>query len=262
MKPAAAWILFTAAALAQTGFLDRSITVGREVFRYQVYVPAEHSSASLWPVIVYLHGNGAQGRDGLRQTKGALADAIRQNRSSFPGVVVFPQAQPGIRWHVPEMEDLVMAELERTIGDFHGDRSRVYLTGFSMGGSGAYRIACRWPQRFAALVAVAGRVEPGSNYTAEEVAIDRRTNPFVTAPNPFAALALGIKEIPVRIFHGAKDETVSVEQSRRLAQALKDVGANVSYTEYPDANHVEAAVEAFADTELIVWMFRQSRPAR
>lgn len=252
-------LLISCPAFAETGFLDRSITLKGETYHYQIYVPADYTSAKLWPVIVCLHGNGQQGNDGLRQTRVGLADSIRQNRSLFPAIAIFPQAKSGTRWLFPEMEELVIAELDRTIAEFHGDPRRIYLTGFSMGATGAYRIAYRWPDKFTAVVAIAGRVEPRSTYTPEELAIDRRANPFVAAPDPFASLALRIKNIPMWIFHGDKDETVPVEQSRRLVAALKKASADVRYTEYPGADHVGAAQKANAETDMIEWLFKQHR---
>ena len=176
-------------------------------------VPADHSRATSWPVIVDLHGNGAQGTDALLPTARGLADQIRQNRSRFPAVVVFPQAAVGKRWFDAEMEDLVIAELDRTMSEFGGDPARVYLTGFSMGGTGVYRIAYRWPTRFAALVAVAGRVDSSgaASYSDQDKEADRQANPFVRAADPFAALAAKIAHVPIRIFHGGADETVPVE---------------------------------------------------
>jgi predicted peptidase len=105
------------------------------------------------------HGNGAQGTDGMKPTARALAVQIRLDRAQFPAVIVFPQAQPGLKWLYPEMERLAMAELDATTSEFHADPSRIYLTGFSMGATGAYRIAVKWPDRFAAMLVIAGRVE-------------------------------------------------------------------------------------------------------
>src|SRR5262245_40875956 len=70
-------LLIHTPALADTGFLDRTITVGTVSYRYQVYVPANHTPAKVWPVIVDLHGNGSQGTDGLLPTLRGLADQIR-----------------------------------------------------------------------------------------------------------------------------------------------------------------------------------------
>lgn len=255
------FLLAPSPSFADTGFLDRSVTIGKMTYRYQVYVPADHSRTKAWPVVVDLHGNGAQGPDGLLQTVRGMAESIRRFRSRFPAIVVFPQAEAGKRWLDEDMEELVIAELDRTMTEFAGDPARVYLTGFSMGATGAYRIAYRWPNRFAAIVAIAGRVDTSDakTYSDRDKEADRKANPFVTAKDPFVALATTIKHVPIRIFHGDADETVPVEQSRRLAPALKDVRADVRYQEYPGATHTGAADKAYADQELIAWLFAQRR---
>ena len=244
---------------AQTGFIDRVVSVGGESYRYQVYVPSNYAATAAWPVIVSLHGNGRQGTDGMLQTGTDFAIRIRENREPFPAIVILPQARPGTRWFYPEMEDLVMAELRRTMAEFHIDTTRVYLHGFSMGGTGSYRIAFRWPTIFAAVIVVAGRVEDGPPYTAAEIAIDRQANPFVTAPDPFEMLARSIKHIPMWIFHGDADERVPVDQSRKLVSALKRVGASVQYTEFPGLDHNGAPAKAYAEPELFRWLLAQHR---
>lgn len=159
------------------------------------------------------------------------------------------------------MQELVIAELDRTMAEFSGDPARVYLTGFSMGATGAYRIAYRWPARFAAIVAIAGRVETSDvqTYSEREKQADRKANPFVTAADPYVALAEKIAHLPNRIFHGDADETVPVEQSRRLVAALKGVRADVRYQEYRGATHIGAADKAYADQELMAWLLTQHR---
>jgi predicted peptidase len=246
-------------ATAQTGFLDRTILRGGETYRYQVYVPAEYTPKSVWPLIVSLHGNGAQGTDGMLQTGSNFAIRIREHRATFPAIVVFPQARPGTRWFYPEMEELVMAELQRTTSEFRIDTKRIYLHGFSMGATGGYRIALKWPTTFAAGVLVAGRIEDGPPYTPQEIEIDRRTNPFVAATDPFTVLAAGIRQIPIWVFHGDADERVPVEQSRRVVAALKHAGAAVRYTEYPGVDHNSAPAKAYAEADFLSWLFSQRR---
>ena len=157
---------------AQTGFLDRAITLRGETYRYQVYVPVDYTPTKIWPLIVSLHGNGRQGSDGMLQTGTDFAIRIRENRMPFPAIVVFPQGKKGTRWLYPEMEELVIAEMNREIAEFRADTTRIYLQGYSMGGTGSYRIAFRSPGIFAAIVVVAGRVEPGANYSPAEIDID------------------------------------------------------------------------------------------
>jgi poly(3-hydroxybutyrate) depolymerase len=49
----------------ETGFLDRTVSVNGEVHRYQVYVPQDFDAKKKWPVILFLHGMGERGNDGI-----------------------------------------------------------------------------------------------------------------------------------------------------------------------------------------------------
>ena len=251
--------LITMPVDAQTGFIDRTITTAGESFRYQVYVPSDYTPSKTWPVIVSLHGNGRQGTDGMLQTGTDFAIRIRENRAPFPAIVVFPQAKSGTRWFYPQMQQLVMAELDRTIAEFRVDTTRLYLQGYSMGATGSYRLAYKFPDRFAAVVVVAGRVEAGVGYTPDEITVDHATNPVIASSDPFSALAAGLRNIPMWIFHGDADRNVPVDQSRRLVAALRSLGAPLRYTELPGADHDNAPPKAYAEAELFQWLLSQHR---
>jgi len=68
----------TFARKPETGFLDRTISVGGEIYRYQVFLPANWNKHSKWPVILFLHGAGERGDDGLLQTDVGIGHAIRR----------------------------------------------------------------------------------------------------------------------------------------------------------------------------------------
>lgn len=252
-------LLWSTPGGADTGFLDRQVTLNGQTYAYQVYVPQDYTSTKAWPIVVNLHGNGAQGSDALLPTLRGIADQIRQHRDRFPVIAVIPQCAVGKRWLYPEMEQLAMAELDATVREFRVDATRIYLTGFSMGATGVYRIAAKWPERFAALVAIAGRVEPASNYPPQDIQADRQANTFVAEADPFAALAARIKTVPMWIAHGDADETVPVDQSRRLVPALKRMGADVRYTEIAGANHVGGADKTYGDSGVLAWLLAQRR---
>ena len=55
-----------------TGFLNRSITLNGTNYHYAVYLPMEWSPKQKWPVILFLHGSGERGSDGLDQTQVGL----------------------------------------------------------------------------------------------------------------------------------------------------------------------------------------------
>jgi predicted peptidase len=259
----AAVALFRATpVLADTGFLDRTIVFEGKSFRYLVYVPAEYTAAKAWPVVVDLHGNGNHGTDGLSHTEVGMAVAIRRNRPAFPAIVVLPQAPPDEYWEQLPMQELVLAELESTEKEFNIDRSREYLTGHSMGGAAAFRIAYRWPTRFAAIVAIDGTVEPipAGHGAVDRAEIDRRTNPFTVEGDPYGALATRIRGVPLWIIHGDADQVVSVTQPRQLVTRLRALNAQVRYTEYLGAQHMDAIAKAYAEPDLMKWLLSHQRP--
>lgn len=243
----------------ETGFLDRTLALDGKSYPYQVYVPAEYRPDTPLPLIVDLHGNGMQGTDGLRPTALGLANLIRSDRSRFPCLVLFPQAPPDTLWLQRQLQDVVLAELQIVREQFRADPSRVYLSGFSMGGTGAYRLAFNAPRRFTALLVVAGRVVPGEEYGAALREIDRRDNRFVGAGDSYAALAAGIKDLPIAIVHGAADETVPVTESRALVAALRQAGAEVRYEEYAETSHLAAAERAYGHPALFEWLLSRRR---
>jgi poly(3-hydroxybutyrate) depolymerase len=69
----------TTRAQEPTGFLNRTIEVEGVSHRYQVYVPAGYTRARRWPVILFLHGSGERGSDGVLQTSIGLGEGIRRH---------------------------------------------------------------------------------------------------------------------------------------------------------------------------------------
>jgi predicted peptidase len=237
----------------ETGFLDRTVTVNGVIYRYQVYVPVDYTPQKTYPVLLFLHGAGERGDDGLRQTQVGLGAAIRHARDRFPFLVVFPQAHRETRW-VGEMAAQALQALEQTVTEFHGDPHRLYLSGISLGGYGTWSVAAQAVGRFAALVPVCGWVTlPRADLPAEWKAAFLADNPFAHAPNPYTAVASQIGQTPVWLFHGAADPLVSVDESRRMVVALQARGTEVKYTEYAGVGH-EAWDQAYADPELIPWL--------
>lgn len=239
-----------------TGFLDRAVEVDGVEFRYQVYVPRQYTSATRWPVILALHGGGEYGSDGVKQTNVGLAPAIRRNPERFPAIVVFPQARadgtPG--WHLAGGRAAIAA-LDRTLSEFNGDAARVYLTGLSAGANGSWVLASRHADRFAAAVIVCGWVHA---FTGRSSKVEYPALAPATEGDVFDAVARRAKGLPIRLFHGDADSVVPVEQSRRMAAALKAVGADVAYTEYAGVDH-NSWDRAYADADLWTWVFAQKR---
>lgn len=235
---------------AQTGFLNRSVDVAGVSYRYQVYVPHAYSTSQRWPVILFLHGAGERGTDGLFQTQVGIGAAIRRNASSYPAIVVLPQVPRDSLWTgVPGKA--AIAALDRTMSQFSTDPDRVYLTGLSMGGNGTWHLAYRYPDRFAAIAPICAFVTPFPNM---------RGMPAVPAEagEPFAALAKQLVRVPTWIFHGEADPVVPVAQSRQAMDAFRAAGGNVRYTELLGVDH-NAWDPAYSSKQFQEWLFAQRR---
>jgi len=240
----------------ETGFLDRTLTLDNLSYKYQVFVPDNWSPNRKWPIILFLHGAGERGSDGLLQTQVGIAPAIRKNRSGFPAIVVMPQCSNGHWWPEQPMQELALAALAAAAQEFNGDPRRTYLTGLSMGGYGTWYLAAKYPGKFAAVVPICGGIVPPPNVLQAQPELAKDT--YADTSKSYANVAAKIGKTPVWIFHGDADNAVSVENSRKLNDALKSAGADVRYTEYPGAGHDEAWERAYADPELLSWLFSKS----
>ena len=142
----------------ETGFLDRSLNVDGTQRHYQVFVPRAYDPTRAWPVVLFLHGGLQDGTDGYQPTGDGIGSAIRRAADRFPAIVVFPQAREEQQWADDEA-DFALQTLDAAEREFNIDADRVYLTGLSRGGRGAYYIAYRHADRFAAVLVVCGHVD-------------------------------------------------------------------------------------------------------
>jgi predicted peptidase len=234
-----------------TGFLNRTVSSGGVTYRYQVYVPSTWDKHKKWPVLLFLHGYGERGGDGLLQTDVGIGHAIRTHADSFQLVVVIPQCSNTSLWTKPAMEEMALAALEQTVHEFKGDRDRLYLSGLSMGGYGTWDMAVRYPGKFAALAPVCGGLRaPG----LPELHSSLLDDPKIA--DPYAETARRIGRTPIWVFHGGADPVVPVEESRQMVEALKANNANVKYTEYPGVGH-NSWDKAYSEPDFVPWLLSQ-----
>lgn len=242
----------------ETGFLDRAITIQSVQYKYQVFVPGDWTPHRQWPVILALHGAGERGDDGLLQTDVGIGTAIRTYRSAFEAIVVMPQCPKNLWWMLPPMDELAMGTLEQATKEFRGDPQHTYLTGLSMGGYGAWHLAQKYPGRFAALVVICGGIRPRA--TVLKAYPDLKNVIPPDSPNSYAEAAERVGKIPVWIFHGTADDIVPVTESQRMYEAMKQVGGEAHYTEYPGVGHASWN-KAYDEPKLFPWLFSKSLAA-
>jgi predicted peptidase len=233
------------------GFLARTFTEGGTTYRYQIFVPADYDRRRRWPVILFLHGAAERGSDGLLQMELGLGPVVRRNATHFPAIVVFPQAPKRHIW-IGGTARLAIRALDETMRDFSGDPNRVYLTGLSMGGYGTWQLALEHPERFAAIVPVAGGIR--SPWLVPEL----RVTGIPAGLDPYAYTAERLRHVPAWLFHRVRDPIIPVNESRHMVVALRRVNAPVRYTEYRGFGH-DVWARTYSNPDLWSWLFAQRR---
>lgn len=180
------------------------------------------------PLIIYLHGAGSRGTE-LSQLSHAGPIGELEKGRNISARMVAPQCC-GDTWF--ELFETLIDFAENTANESGVDKSRIYLTGVSMGAYAAWQLAMTKPDMFAALVPVCG----GGMYWN----------------------AARLKNMPVWAFHGALDEVVFPEESVKMVRAINKNGGNAKITMFEKADH-NAWDPAFSLDEMWEWMLSQKR---
>ncbi|MBA7683984.1 hypothetical protein ES703_92372 [subsurface metagenome] len=198
---------------------------------YLLFLPQDYGREpeKKWPLMLFLHGADERG-DSLERIKQHGPPKIVEQQPDFPFIVVSPQCPVGLWW--PEKLDDLSALLDEVEATYTVDSRRIYLTGLSMGGYGTWSLALAQPERFAAIAPICGGGKP--------------------------YLARRLKNLPVWVFHGAKDPLVLPEESEKMVAAIKRAGGSPRLTIYPDADH-DSWTRTYDNPELYEWLLSNVR---
>ena len=215
--------------------LERQITkMVRLDYLLHLPRPDPTNPEQTWPLILFLHGAGERGSD-LNLVRKHGIPKIAESDRDFPFIAVSPQCPADSVWddHV----DAVLALLDEVSAAYPVDADRVYLTGMSLGGYGAWNLAALHPDRFAAIAPICGGA---------------------IAMRGFPARVRSLRKVPVWAFHGALDPVVPVNESRSLVEALQACGGNARLTVYPDVAH-DSWTRTYENPELYRWFLSHRR---
>ena len=214
---------------------------------YRLYIPKPDTNTGKLPLVVFLHGAGELGDDNNKQMDHFPRRFTNgENQAKYPCYIIAPQCPKSDAWSsFPEYPAsakssdkptnatrLAIELIENAIADCNIDKTRIYITGLSLGGEGTFDIVSRRPDLFAAAVPVCGIAD--------------------------AEKAESMKSVPFWVFHGDSDDINPVKYSRDIVEALKKAGAAPRYTEYKGAGH-SIWGKAYGEPELLSWMFAQHK---
>ncbi len=195
---------------------------------YWLSLPKDYSDKKPASLLIFLHGSGERGNN-LDQVLVHGPPKLIKAGKEFPFIVVSPQLTSDVRrWDVQQLSDM-LDDLE---SKYTIDKSRIYLTGLSMGGYGTWAWGAETPERFAALAPICGGGDPEK--------------------------AKQLTKVPIWAFHGMKDNAVPVERSIEMKEAIEAAGGDIKLTLYPNASH-DSWTESYNNPELYQWFLSHKR---
>ena len=134
------------------GVHDRTLTQnGAPTIHYAISVPPHYRGDPV-PLVLALHFGGDP--DGAGRSM--LDILVQPALADLGAIIVAPDSLAG-GWSSPQNESAVNALLAAVEKSYAIDQKKVIVTGYSMGGAGAWYWADKYPERFSAAVPVSGR---------------------------------------------------------------------------------------------------------
>ena len=223
---------------------------------YRIYFPDNYdkNAQKTYPIFVYFHGNGSRGTDNKLQLGSNHALVPKVLNSGTDCIILAPQCPASSAWILnanypggtgfdpekkPESPYLCSAIelINKIVSEEKVDTSRIYLGGGSNGAAACWSIISRNPNTVAAAIIQAGT---GSTGAADRVAKNCLTTPIWT-------------------FHGDADTTLSVNGTREIVNAVKNLGGTLmKYTEMPGYSH-DIWIDSANTSGLYEWLFGNTR---
>jgi glycosyltransferase involved in cell wall biosynthesis/predicted esterase len=195
-----------------------------------IYFPKEYELSGKCPLLLFLHGAGERGDDLQDALRNSLSGMVAKGKH-LPMLVLSPQCPLDQRWDV----DQLLGLLDYAQAKYSVDPDRIYVCGFSMGAYSTWELAAKTPERFAAIVPIAGGANVGG--------------------------AKQLAKIPIWAFHGDQDRTVPLEQSTTIIEAIKKSGGQPRLSILRGEGHGIAG-EVFLRSDLYPWMLAQNRKSQ
>lgn len=241
-------------SLAIGDFTAKHYRHERMLLPYQIYLPENYEEGKKYPVMIFLHGADMRGTDNEKSiTSSDFTLCHKMIEEKRECIIVAPQTpdfwvqyEPDRTGNIRRPRGLmiydealeseylkaVLAMIDEMKETNFVDETKVYVSGYSMGGHGSLYLLAAYPDTFAAGIIFCGT---GSIEKAEAIA-----------------------KTPLYIYHGNQDTLVSYNGTKALADAVVDAGGDVTFYSAEGYGH-GLFVPMRMDNNVLDWLFRQSK---
>lgn len=210
--------------------IDESKT---ETVDFWFFFPSDDSAKTDagYPLMLFMHGAGERGDDPekVKMHGPAKLCADPEIAKTWRFITVSPQCKPDVDWSPLQM----MVLIDRICEAYPVDRSRIYVTGLSMGGFGTWGVGAIGAGKIAAIAPICGW------YATEKA---------------------GLITMPVWAFHGDADPAVNIKSGRAIVNAVKEAGnRDVAFTVYPGVQH-DSWTRTYDNPMFYDWLLSKQLP--
>lgn len=186
------------------------------------------------PLIIYLHGAGERGLNIKHLYRHAIPKMVLEGRE-INAFVLCPQCPGNCVWDniVFDIKELI----DEIVANYRIDKTKISLTGSSMGGFGAYALALTFNNFFSCVAIVAG----GS----------------------MSWRSSNLKNLPIKIYHGDKDQGVPIQYAYLMYEALKNINPDTTNLVIMEGyNHTDGIEHAYYDLDVIDYLLSYNNAGR
>lgn len=191
-------------------------------------------------LVIQLHGGSARGNDNVAQLNASAVDSVEMfmRVHQYKAVFLLPQCGKDRVWNESPrtqptpMTDVLTHWLQDYINTHDIDTAHIYITGYSAGGSGAWRMLNDNPHTFAAAC--------------------------IAAATPLMVEAEKVKETPVFAVAGTDDTIMDADKIETFVNSILALGGEARFDLLEGKDHFSTCDEAFT-RERLSWMFNHSR---
>lgn len=228
VKPFALLLVFLSGLMSNVEEVVRSEEM---TYPFLSYLPKDYATSNKpYPLVIYLHGSSGRGSS-LVSVKASGLPRMAEDGQPFDFILIAPQCPSGKLWSSEDWAGPLLKELEKK---YRIDKSRIYLTGVSMGGGGTFDVAKRYPNTFAALA-------PMCAWASDTHQICK------------------LKNVPIWTFHGTEDHVVPIADTEQKVKALSDCQGNIKYSRLKGEGHgIHHVYDPKNEYRLLEWLLSHS----